>query len=333
MRIYPVFLTNQGCPSRCVFCAQDRTTHGSPESTPRSVKAFLDGQLPQYGTGEVAFYGGSFTLLSSALQADYLEIAQSFVKAGRVDGIRVSTRPDALEDHQLSRLAAAGVTTIEVGCQSFDNRVLSACGRDYTAKQAVDAIRRCRCSSFRIGLQLMPGLPEACRDEAMISLSTALKLQPDFLRIYPTVVIAGTRLARLWREGRYQAWPLEDAVDVCADMLLACLKNGVPVIRIGLQHDRSLEDNLLDGPYHPAFGQLVRSRLWRRAVDRVPGGSPVRVNPRDLSDAIGHHAQNRLWLTQKGTGQNIQADQSVVPGWLAVDKQSWPMKELAREGR
>ena len=331
MRIYPVFLATQGCPLRCVFCAQERTTFGSSESAPRAVKATLDDQLPQHGAGEVAFYGGSFTLLSPALQDEYLEIARSFVKAGRVGGIRVSTRPDGLEDHQLSRLAAAGVTTIEVGCQSFDNRVLSACGRGHTAQQAIDAIRRCRRSSVQIGLQLMPGLPEACSDEAMTSLSMALDLQPDFLRIYPTVVIAGTQLARLWREGRYRAWPLEDAVDVCADMLLACLKAGVPVIRIGLQHDRNLEDSLLDGPYHPAFGQLVRSRLWRRAVDRAPEGNAIRVNPRDLSDAIGHHAQNRLWLLQKGSGQEITADQSVVPGWLAVDKQAWPMNELARK--
>jgi histone acetyltransferase (RNA polymerase elongator complex component) len=279
------------------------------------VVDWLQRTLPVRGNGEIAFYGGTFTLLPVALQQAYLAAAAACVEQGRVAGIRISTRPDALDREQLARLASAGVTTIEIGCQSFDDAVLRHAVRGHTAAHCVEALRRCRGHAFRVGAQLMPGLPGGSVSEALASLEQALTQSPDFVRIYPTLVIAGTALAAAYREGVYRPWPLDEMVELCADMLLRCRRADVPVIRLGLQADSALEQDVLAGPYHPAFGQLVRSRLWRRVLAEAASvDGRLCVNPVDLADAIGHRGENRAWLQQRHAGLQLAADVTVASG-------------------
>jgi len=352
VRIYPVFIPHAGCPHRCLFCAQDRSTSPSvvPEVTAvpdvNTVYNWLDSALPllkdmprheaiplQDGS-EIAFYGGTFSLLPLSQQAQYLETARHFITCGRVAGVRISTRPDALDDECISRLIACGVTTIEIGCQSFDNSVLAAAGRGHTVADNSSAIQRCQNAGLQVGAQLMPGLPGGDDDEALMSLQQALELKPSFVRIYPTVVIAGTGLAELWASGGYKSWTLDEAVDVCADMLHLCRRVDIPIIRLGLHGDPQLEKNLLAGPYHPAFGQLVRSRLWRRALFKTcPNNEQltidhVGVNPDDLSDVLGHRGENRQWLKTTRPLLRVMADKAVERGFLRVNGQCLGLVDL-----
>jgi len=333
VKIYPVFIPHAGCPHRCLFCAQDRIANRSAVPEAVEVAAWLEKTLPLRGEGEVAFYGGTFSLLPVARQEQYLAEAQRLVADGRVAGIRISTRPDALGDSCLKRLKGSGVTTIEIGCQSFSAAVLMAAARGHTPADCLSAIQRCRHAGMSVGVQLMPGLPGGDAQEAVQSLRRALDLKPTFVRIYPTVVIAGTGLAELWKAGYYQPWALDQAVDVCADMLQICRFAEVPVIRLGLQHDEYLEANILAGPYHPAFGQLVRSRLWRRALgDLGSRAEHLVINPADLSDALGHRGENREWLAQQGTVVRLSSDQHVERGFLRIFGQDLGIHELASRG-
>ena len=333
MRIYPIFLAHAGCPHRCLFCAQDRSTSQAAAPDIKTVDNFLTHVLPLQGDGEIAFYGGTFSLLPIVDQELYLATASRFVTTGQVAGIRISTRPDALDDKCLARLQTYGVTTVEIGCQSFNDPVLTAAGRGHTAAESVSAVRRCQKAGFHVGVQLMPGLPRGDAEEAVISLQQTLKLKPAFVRIYPTVVIDGTALAGLWKSGAFQPWTLDEAVDICADMLLLCRQADMPVIRLGLQQDPQLEKNLLAGPYHPAFGQLVRSRLWRRALCHASSSArQFSVNPNDLGDALGHRNENRDWLKKTNPAVFVMADKAVQRGFLRISGQDVSLIDLSAWG-
>ncbi len=334
MRIYPFFLPHAGCSYRCLFCNQKLATGRSEVLSPAAVVDALHSMLPGRGDGEVAFYGGSFTLLAGAKQQAYLAAAAPFVAAGRVAGIRLSTRPDALDADQVQILVRSGVTTVEIGCQSFDETVLLASRRGHDGLAAAGAVARLRRAGIRVGLQLMTGLPGADRDEAASSLSRALALQPDFLRIYPTVVLPETELAESWRAGYYRAWSLEQAVDCCADLLWRCRRAGVPVIRLGLPEDPSGGggQQALAGPRHPAFGQLVRSRLWRRALQGamvLDPGRRFRVAPAELSDALGHRRSNLDFFFAQGCPLQLEGDPSVPRGRFRVGERTLSLLTLA----
>lgn len=297
MRIYPVFLPLSGCSHRCVFCRQEGI---APD--PDGAFQYLNGILPSVGEGEIAFYGGSFTLLPPDEQSAYLRGAARMVATGRASGIRVSTRPDALEEKSVDLLAKGGVTTVEIGCQSFSAEVLYRSGRGHGPDEAAASVPRLRKAGLKVGLQLMPGLPGGDRREAVDSLRTALSLCPDFLRIYPATVFRGTPLETALRSGEYRPLDLEEGVDLCAELLWRCRIAHVPVIRLGLQGTPALEEDLLAGPWHPAFGQLVRSRLWLRALvagSSLTGSMEARVHPADRADALGHRRENLLRLRHR----------------------------------
>jgi len=333
VKIYPVFIPHAGCPHRCLFCAQDRSTDQSEVPVARDVEHWLDRVLPLHGEGEIAFYGGTFSLLPLEEQERYLTTARRFVASGRVAGVRISTRPDALDEICVARLKDSGVTTVEIGCQSFNDSVLNEAGRGHAAAESIAAVQRCLGAGLQVGVQLMPGLPGGDFEEALISLRQALALKPSFMRIYPTVVIEGTELATLWRSGEYQAWTLDETVELCAEMLLLCRQADMPVIRLGLQPDSQLEANLLAGPYHPAFGQLVRSRLWRRALFYASThGKQLCVHPNDLSDALGHRGENRLWLAHADPQVHVTADKAVERGFLRTAGRDLPLNEWSVQG-
>jgi histone acetyltransferase (RNA polymerase elongator complex component) len=332
VQIFPFFLGQSGCPQHCVFCSRRQVGAGRSIPEPRQVTAELARVLPSAGTGEVAFFGGSFTALAVPVQEAYFAAAASFLAAGRIAGIRLSTRPDAVDIETARRLANAGVRTVELGCQSFSDRVLAASGRGHDASAAGRGVAALHGAGLRVGLQLMPGLPGADADEARLSLAAALALAPDFLRIYPTLVLAGSPLATLWRTGSYRPLELDATVELCADQLLTCRRAGVPVIRLGLQGDDGLERGLLAGPYHPAFGQLVRSRLWRRALQRLAGRDrrvTVHVPRCELSDALGHRRSNLDYFAARGTPLAVRADPDLPPSTLSLAGEVFSLSQLA----
>ncbi|NIQ10421.1 MAG: radical SAM protein [Gammaproteobacteria bacterium] len=329
MKVYPVFIPHAGCPHQCYFCSQNRTNSQTDVPSDEDILKRLDDILPQKGQGEIAFYGGTFTLLPVDQQEAYLAAAEKFIANGRAKSIRVSTRPDAVDQHSLKCLCRCSVSTVELGCQSFSDIVLQQSGRGHGSADNIAAVELCKQQGLTVGVQLMPGLPGDLPETALLSCRQSLALGADFLRIYPTVVIAGTMLARMFQQGRYLPWSLQQSVDVCAEMLLLCRQALVPVIRIGLQQDPQLQANLLAGPYHPAFGQLVRSNLWRRLMQQAGElGQEFYVNPDDFSDAVGHRGDNRDWLAEDARGFVLSVDSSVKRGVLSVAGQELPLYNL-----
>lgn len=334
MRLYPFFIPHAGCPHRCRFCQQQRTSGQGEAPAPGEVARTLEKILPECGGGEVAFYGGTFTLLAEALQREYLGCVAPFIREGRIDGIRISTRPDAISRSAVELLCRGGVRTVELGCQSFSSDVLRRSGRGHGSSEIAEAVGRIKSSGLAVGLQLMPGLPGGSRSEALDSLERALALRPDFLRIYPALVLHGTALEEDFHAGAYRPLNLEEAVELCAEMLWRCRRNAVPVIRMGLQGTPELETGQarVAGPWHPAFGQLVRSRLWLRGLERgsaAAGSRRAEVHPSDFSDARGHGRCNVEYLRKRFGEFTISSNHLIPREHMAFGGRCFALTELS----
>jgi histone acetyltransferase (RNA polymerase elongator complex component) len=270
---------------------------------------------------EVAFYGGSFTNLPREEQERLLLPLQPLLASGEVISVRVSTRPDAVDSGSAEFLSGMGVGTVELGVQSLDDEVLALAGRGHKSACTTDACRALRITGMAVGIQLMPGLPGDTTEKALASLDGALALRPDFLRLYPTLVIAGTRLAELYRSGAYVPLSLADAVRLCKVMLHRALAENVKVVRIGLQPTAGLEKGgvVLAGPYHPAFRQLVEAELCYDLLSKLTWGirapSPLTVfcAASRVSDVTGHRRKNidRLAREQGVTISSVKGDPSL----------------------
>ncbi|WP_432823158.1 elongator complex protein 3 [Trichloromonas sp.] len=333
MRIYPFFIDHAGCPHRCSYCRQEASVGHPATLTAADVARQLPEMLEHGRGGEVAFYGGTFTLLPTADQRAYLEAVSPYLGSGEVGGIRISTRPDALAVEQIELLKGCGVSTVEVGCQSFSREVLTRSFRGHGPEAALQSVFRLQQHGIRVGIQLMPGLPGGSRKEALASLSQALSLKPDFLRIYPVVVLRDTLLARQYAAGQFSPLALDEAVDLCAEMVWHCQRFSVPVIRVGLQATDGLNqgDAVLAGPYHPAFGQLVRSRLWLRALQNLAstGHRSVLVHRADLADALGNKRHNIVYLQQKYPYFTVRAVPESARQTLTSDLDTGTLHELS----
>ena len=302
--IIPFFIPHSGCPHQCVFCNQKNITGQATPVTPPADPP-EDNRVSRHSstdnTAHVAFYGGSFTALPFETQTAYLSAVQPFIQTGQIAGIRLSTRPDCITNEVLALLREYRVTTIELGVQSMDDAVLARSGRGHTATDTMNAVNLIRSSDFLIGLQLMPGLPGDSAESFRKTIDTVIGLKPDFVRIYPALVIKDTPLEDLYTSARYVPLSLDDAVSWCREALERFELAGIDVIRIGLQPTEELEKTgtVIAGPYHPAFRQLVESSIlldkMRRALRNSTGKTgrvTFQVNPKDLSAAIGQKRSN-----------------------------------------
>jgi len=328
--IIPFFIPHAGCPHICAFCNQ-RLISGVEKSLPTTgqiTETVLEwvARSPARAS-EVAFYGGSFTLLPQAEQRRLLEAVQPLIDRQLVLGIRISTRPDALDGHMLTFLAAYRVQTIEIGVQSLDDQVLQQSVRGHTASDSLAAIRRVRAAGFKTGVQLLPGLPGDNREKALAGVYGVIEAGAQLVRIYPAVVLAGTRLAELFSAGEYSPPDLEQGVQTCARMLHICLKKGIPVIRTGLQADESLQhaNSILAGCWHPALGQLVRSELYYDLIcsltDSCTTAEPITLicHPSKISEVIGNRRHNLQRLNQHGILiHRVEPDDSLAPDSVAL---------------
>lgn len=310
--VIPVFIPHEGCPHACVFCNQHRISGSTGQSpvSPGEVAAIITDWLgharERADRVQVAFYGGSFTGLPAARQEELLGAVAPFMEKGLVRAIRLSTRPDYIEPSVIARLRRFGVAIVELGVQSLDLVVLAASNRGHSAQQAIRAIGLLREAGFEVGVQLMVGLP----GETLLSLRHTVRqvaaLGPDFVRIYPVLVLKGSGLARLYAQGRYRPLTLEQAVAQTAWMKNFFADHGIRVVRMGLQSGPELEAALLAGPYHPAFGELVLARLMlrktRRALRGVPPGTKITLSiaDRDRSIFQGMRSANMKRLEQLG---------------------------------
>lgn len=308
-RIIPVFVPHLGCPHACVFCDQHRISGSrEPPGAERVNSAIAEARaaMGEVRGMQLAFYGGSFTAIPAERQLEYLEAAAPYIESGALSSIRLSTRPDAIDDVTLERLRRYGVRTIELGAQSMSDEVLRLTERGHTAAQVEAASVMIKRAGFRLILQLMTGLPGSDADTDVESAREIAALAPDGVRVYPTVIVRGTELERRWREGSYSEHSVEDAVRVCARILPIFEAAGVPVIRLGLNPTEELSGGeAVAGAYHPALGELVRARIQRDWAEREligakPGDNAVLYVPaRLLSQTIGQHGENRRWLIER----------------------------------
>ena len=305
-RIIPVFVPHLGCPRDCVFCNQRKISGSLMPATAETVRTALEmglSKLSENSNTQLAFYGGSFTAIPVEKQNALLDAALPFLRAGRLSSLRLSTRPDAIDEETLLRLRDYGVQTIELGAQSMCDAVLGASNRGHRAEDTEKAAILIRDFGFTLILQMMTGLPGDTPERALQTAERLLALRPDGVRIYPTVVIADTPLAELWKAGRYQEHSVEEAVALCARLLPLFEAANVPVIRLGLNPTDELSGGeALAGAYHPAFGELVRSRLLLERAKALfseadrGGEALLLVHPSDISPMVGQKRGDLLAL-------------------------------------
>ena len=324
-----VFIPHIGCPNICSFCDQRRISGSaaapSPDEAEEMIRSAFD-RMPaeDRAHSEIAFFGGSFT----AIPRDYMEAllsrAEKYLMKSRADGfggIRLSTRPDCIDDEILGLLKEYGVTAIELGAQSMCDRVLEMNRRGHTAEDAVRSAALIKKYGFEMGLQIMAGLYGSSPEDDIYTMRRAAECSPDTVRIYPTVILRGTYLAELYERGEYVPYPFEKCVEVCAEMLQYFTARHIRVIRLGLHAEETLEKNRIGGYYHPAFAELVRSELFRRAEEKLFAECDdipvISVSPRDVSCALGHKRSNVKYFDGKGIRLNIKQDTSIGAGSIS----------------
>ena len=305
--IIPVFVPHLGCPNDCVFCNQRRISGAQEPAEVENVKNAIESAaaLPRNGAKrQLAFYGGSFTAIPSCQQEALLGAAKEYLDRGEIDAIRLSTRPDAIDGAVLARLKRYGVETIELGAQSLCDEILLLSGRGHTAEDVVSASKQIKAAGFRLILQMMTGLPGDSVGRTVDTAKKIIALHPDGVRIYPTVIVRDTALYDLWQAGEYKEHTVADAVEYCAAIVPLFEAAGIPIIRLGLNPTDELSGGAAaGGAYHPALGELVKSRLMldkmRAVLNGVPAGSRVTlgVNKSRVSQAVGQHRGNVSRLT------------------------------------
>ncbi len=299
--ILPIFISHRGCPHQCVFC--DQTTIAGNLVTPQEVPDLIEKGLFRCAPAvpQVAFYGGSFTALPEEEQAQYLDAVRPFLEDGRVCGIRLSTRPDAIDERVVKRLKEARVTTVELGAQSMEDSALKASGRGHTAADTVMAVKTLHEHGILVVLQMMVGLPG--EQDPLYTARKIIDLSPSAVRIYPLAVVKGTPLERMWRAGKYVPLTLAQGVELCAKLSELFEMSKIPVIRMGLNPSNELDRAVCAGVYHPAFGELVSShRYYQKARALLKGASgdvTLVVHPGRISCMVGQKRENILRLERE----------------------------------
>jgi len=318
--IVPVFIPHAGCPHQCAFCNQNILTQQHRQHLPLPevesvIEKFLQYRQPHHTTVEISFYGGNFLGLDAAYGQKLLVIAQKFIKQKRAQGIRFSTRPDTITTEKLSRLKPFSIRTIELGIQSMDNEVLRHAMRGHTANDSQRAMHILKSYDYDIGAQMMIGLPYQDANSALDTAHQIAAIHPDFVRIYPTVVLKGSRLETVFRNGTYEPLTLEAAVDQTKNILAVFHKEKIAVIRMGLQASAELhlDKSLVAGPYHPAFGHLVHSEcFFDKAVAKLNTMSQphttitIIVHPNSIPKMRGLKNRNIKRLQTKFKVQSVQ---------------------------
>jgi hypothetical protein len=296
-----------------VFCDQTRTT-GQSEAFPTAdqlhtaIAQFLSYRRDPARPTEIAFFGGNFLGMAAERILFLLELGAVYVSRGIARGLRFSTRPDTITATTLKLIADFPVTTIELGVQTMNNRVLEISRRGHTAQDTCRAMALLRTEPYRLGLQMMVGLPGDTPAQALSTGEAIAALAPDFVRIYPTLVLKGSPLARWHAQGRYTPMPIGEAIDLVKSLLVIFLGNRIKVVRMGLQPTADLNTGagIVSGPFHPAFGELVHAALWRDALSRwlsihpiVGQAIEIAVHPSILSRIKGYRNDNFKWIDRE----------------------------------
>ena len=312
--IIPIFVPHLGCPNDCIFCNQKSISGQAKQVTKEDVKKIIEEHLKyikENSIVEVAFFGGSFTGIEEERQIELLSTAYEFIKLKKVDSIRISTRPDYINKEVLKRLKKYKVKTIELGVQSANDYILRKAGRGHTFEDVKKASKLIRLYGFKLGHQMMVGLPESTKLDEINTAKQLIKLKPKMIRIYPVLVIKGTELEKQYNEGTYKPLTVVQAVETCKELVKMFSKKKIDIIRIGLQPTDTISEpnsensEVVAGPFHSAFRQLVESGMWYDViVDKIKKLNAkvkeveVIVNPQDVNNVIGQRKENISNLKQ-----------------------------------
>lgn len=290
--IIPVFISHQGCPHQCVFCNQDRIAGKYEEVFASDVRKIIDEYLSTINSNgatiEVSFFGGTFTAINVNKQKELLEVAREYKERGLIHKIRLSTRPDAILPYILGYLKQYKVDIIELGVQSLDDEVLRKAGRGHSVSDVEAASKLIKEAGFVLGHQIMPGLPGDNFEIDIETTKKSIEMKPDICRIYPSLVIKDTPMEDMYIRGNYVPYSLEEAVYISGEMLKLYNEAKVKVIRIGLQPTDTITTgkDIVDGPFHPAFRELVEGRLICETLDKKSPKEKdiiVEINEKDIS--------------------------------------------------
>lgn len=309
--VIPIFVPHKGCPFDCIFCNQKIISGQIEEVSEKEIRKTIEDHLKtsEESFVEIGFYGGSFTGIPKYEQERYLQIGYSYIEAGKVKQMRISTRPDYINNEILDLLEKYHVRIIELGAQSLDNEVLQCSNRGHSIETVVKAAKLIKSRGFQLGIQTMIGLPGDSREKAINTAQKVVEMQPNIVRIYPTLVIKNTYLLKMYLDGKYKPLSVEEAVDISAELLSIYDKNNINVIRIGLQPTDNISEQgeVVAGPFHPAFRQLVQSKLILNKIildiqsKHLDDAKSIKIscNPREMSNIIGNRKSNIDYLKSK----------------------------------
>ena len=313
--IVPIFLPHAGCPHRCIFCNQHAVSElpaGPTDLEPERVRGQIDRFLRYKGRGrsavQVAYFGGNFLGIQKGRLSLLLALAEEYVARGDVDGIRFSTRPDTVDEQRMEILDAYSVDTVELGVQSMNDAVLARSLRGHTAADTEKAFQQLKTRGYEVGLQMMVGLPGENLRRLSETARRICGLKPDFVRIYPTLVLKNSLLAGMYRRKRYTPLSTEECVQRLKALYLVFLKNDIPVVRMGLQASIGFESSgdILAGPYHPSMGHMVHAALFLEMAERLLSMSPAPI--REATFIVHRQSVSKLQGLRKANVEKLLLD-------------------------
>ncbi len=335
--VIPIFVPNLGCPNDCTFCNQKKISGQQTNVTADDVKDTIEYYLKNFRDNnkyvEVAFFGGSFTGIDADIQKELLEAANEYIKNGEVKSIRISTRPDYISKEILKMLKKYNVKTIELGVQSSNDYILEKSRRNHTFNDVIKASKLIRHYGFNLGHQMMIGMPESTLVDEINTARDLIKLKPKMVRIYPVLVIKGTELENEYKSGEYKPLTVEQAVQRSKEVTYMFRKKKINVIRIGLQNTEEITDPSQDksevvaGPFHPAFRQLVESAMWYDSIaEKIKSANTkvktveIKINQEDVNNVVGHKKENIYKIKEMyDVDIVVKQDENLKPGKFEVN--------------
>lgn len=328
-RIIPIFVPHRGCPHDCIFCNQKKITGVSTEVTSEEARNIIEEYLPTIAKDasvEIAFFGGSFTAIDEKTQNELLSVAKEYVDKGLVSDIRMSTRPDCISVDMLNRLKEYKTTIIELGVQSMDAKVLHDSARGHDIESVIKSSNLIKESGINLGLQMMVGLPSDTEEKCIETAKKFIELNPFCVRIYPTLVVKDTGLETLLNKGEYKPFTLEECISIVKKLLVLFYVNNINVIRVGLQatEDIQLGKGIVDGPYHPAFRELVEGEMIKDYLhylviqNKTVSNLEIKTNNKNISKVVGNKKINKLFFKNelniniKTKPENIDENEFVI---------------------
>ncbi len=318
------FIPHIGCPNRCSFCNQNTISGVTDIPDAKQIRETLDFALNSMSeaaleNSEIAFFGGSFTAIERSYMIELLQAANEFIGKGKFKGIRISTRPDAIDDDIIEILKKYNVKSVELGAQSMDDEVLKLNFRGHTPLDVEKSALKLKENGFSLGLQMMTGLYGDSPQKAENTAKKLISLKPDTVRIYPTVVLKGTYLETLYNDGKYSPLNVDDSVFLCAKLVELFEENGITVIRAGLHDQEDVKENFVAGAYHPALGELIRGEIYYNKILKLLEGNKnekinIYVNPSVVSQVIGQKRRNIQRLNGLGYNISVIGDKNINIG-------------------